>query len=200
MVTNSEPSLGQDEARAEMVALSAGRLLAEDHLHVLEAAAVALEHELGARDAGAVLAVVARLGVGEIDDAAGGEVGRQQDVEQAALAAGGDLRHALQDGGESLPSLPTRRMRPGRSVTSSRPSGRKGMPHGCSSPLAKVSTLILLGLRRRRRIGDRRRLPAPSPRAANVASGADCEVALGLLAQSSGASPLDCLFAAFGAI
>src|SRR5205814_5720061 len=46
---------------------------------------------------------------------------------------------------ESLSSLETRRMRPARSVTSRRPSGRNCNPQGCSSPLAKLSTLILLG-------------------------------------------------------
>ncbi len=35
----------------------------------------------------------------------------------------------------------TMRSRPGRSVTSIRPSGRKAIPHGCSSPLATVSTV-----------------------------------------------------------
>src|SRR5262249_12334774 len=45
-------------------------------------------------------------------------------------------------GGESLPSRATMRRRPGRSVTSMRPSGRNASPQGCSSPSATVSTLI----------------------------------------------------------
>ena len=82
-----------------MIAAIGGGLLAEDDLHVLEPRAVALEHELGARHAGAVLAVAARLAVRQIDDAAGRKVGRQQNVEQAALADRGHLRQAVEDGG-----------------------------------------------------------------------------------------------------
>ena len=43
-------------------------------------------------------------------------------------------------GGESWPSAETMRMRPGRSVTSILPSGRKASAQGCTRPLAKVCT------------------------------------------------------------
>src|ERR1043166_4201483 len=43
-------------------------------------------------------------------------------------------------GGESWPSAETMRMRPGRSVTSNLPSGRKASAQGCTRPLAKVCT------------------------------------------------------------
>src|ERR1043165_3170880 len=43
-------------------------------------------------------------------------------------------------GGDSLPSRVTTRRRPGRSVTSIRPSGRNASPHGWTSPRATVST------------------------------------------------------------
>ncbi len=68
-----------------------GRLLPEYDFHVLEARTISLEDELGARHARAVLAAFARLAVREVDHAALGEVGRQQNVEQAALTDGGDL-------------------------------------------------------------------------------------------------------------
>src|SRR3954463_9551755 len=44
-------------------------------------------------------------------------------------------------GAVSLPSSVAIRMRPGRSVTSMRPSGRKANAHGCDSPPATVSIL-----------------------------------------------------------
>ena len=44
-------------------------------------------------------------------------------------------------GADSLPSGVAIRMRPGRSVTSMRPSGRKASAQGCDSPPATVSTL-----------------------------------------------------------
>src|SRR3569832_424212 len=43
-------------------------------------------------------------------------------------------------GSDVLPSLSTIRMRPGRSVTSMRPSGRKARDHGCSSRAVTVVT------------------------------------------------------------
>ena len=43
-------------------------------------------------------------------------------------------------GGEICPSSVTMRMRPGRSVTSIRPSGRNASDHGWASPLATVWT------------------------------------------------------------
>src|SRR5262245_39520198 len=46
-------------------------------------------------------------------------------------------------GGERLPPLATMRMRPARSVTSMRPSGRNAIAQGLARPLATVSTLRL---------------------------------------------------------
>src|SRR5262249_24072633 len=43
-------------------------------------------------------------------------------------------------GGDSFPSRVAMRSRPGRSVTSMRPSGRKASPHGFDRPRATVST------------------------------------------------------------
>src|SRR5690606_21160878 len=54
---------------------------------------VAVEGGVGGGGAGG--AVLARLGVGQVDAVAGGEVRRQGHVQQAALAARGDRRHAL---------------------------------------------------------------------------------------------------------
>ena len=45
-------------------------------------------------------------------------------------------------GSDTSPVLATRRSRPGRSVTSMRPSGRKARPQGWASPFATVSNLI----------------------------------------------------------
>jgi hypothetical protein len=44
------------------------------------------------------------------------------------------------NGGEICPSVVTRRIRPGRSVTSIRPSGRNASDQGLTSPLATVWT------------------------------------------------------------
>jgi hypothetical protein len=48
----------------------------------------------------------------------------------------------LPRGSDTRPSRSTRRSRPGRSVTSIRPSGRKARPHGCSRPWATGSARI----------------------------------------------------------
>ena len=85
----------EGETRAEMLVAVIGGGLAEDHPHVLQGARVALDGEARPRHAGAVAAAVARLGVGEEDRAALGEVWRQRHVEKAALAVRVDLRHAL---------------------------------------------------------------------------------------------------------
>ena len=52
-----------------------------------------------------------------------------------------DARDAAKRG-DTWPSVDTVRSRPGRSVTSMRPSGRKVRPQGWSSPRATVSTTI----------------------------------------------------------
>ena len=49
----------------------------------------------------------------------------------------------LPSGGDNWPARVTMRMRPGRSVTSMRPSGRKASDQGCTRPPAMVSTAIL---------------------------------------------------------
>ena len=77
------------QTRAEVLARAHQRLGDEDHLQVLEPAVA----ERGARDPGAVAAVA--LGrIGEIDHLVRGEGGIQRDVQQPALAAGVDRRHA----------------------------------------------------------------------------------------------------------
>ena len=79
------------EARAVVHGAVEGRQHAEDHADLIEAAAVVRQH--AARDAGAV-AAVARLGVAPEDRAVRSERRAQRDVEQPALAARIDRRHA----------------------------------------------------------------------------------------------------------
>ena len=55
----------EHKPRAEMVAADDLRILPEDHLHIVEAVSA----ELAARHRGAGFAVVARLRIGEIDEA-----------------------------------------------------------------------------------------------------------------------------------
>ena len=83
--------------------------------------------------------LVARLGVAPVDQLVLREARVERDVEQAALAAGVDRRQPG-DRLRQLPSVPTTRSRPGRSVTSILPPGRNAMPHGFSSPSATVTT------------------------------------------------------------
>ncbi len=72
---------------------AACRLLLEDHLHVLETAAVAFEHQLGARHRGC-RAALAPLGVGDEDELRRGEIAAQQHIEKSALAGNPCFRHA----------------------------------------------------------------------------------------------------------
>ena len=123
-----------------MVAAPDLRLLAEDHLDAVEAALA----EFPARHRGSG-AALARLGIGEINEAVRFEVGVDGHIEQSALPYGNDLRHAGEWLGE-LAVLRHEAQRPERSVTSILPSGRKASPQGCDNPVATVSTLIVPAL------------------------------------------------------
>jgi hypothetical protein len=79
----------EHESRAEMHAGGAFRLLAEDHLDVLQAIA----RQPAARDLGPEAGRIT-AGVGKIDEVVLGEAGMQRDVEQPALADGRDLRQS----------------------------------------------------------------------------------------------------------
>ena len=84
--------------------------------------------------------------VGEIEHAVLREVRMQADIEQAALAAGIDLGHAGQRRAFQL-AVGEDPSRPGRSVISIRPSGRKAMLQGCSrSWLSVTSRKLALAL------------------------------------------------------
>ncbi len=93
---DEEPALAvEDEARAEMGHADLLVALPEDHGHAGQL--VARQFAPGHRRA--VLACIftgAGLGIAQINEAAGREVGIEGDVEQAALAAGVDVRHARQ--------------------------------------------------------------------------------------------------------
>ena len=93
----------EDDPRAPMVRAGVGRLLTEDHLQVLERRAGAID--LRARDRGSGAAVAAVLGKAQVDHAIAGEIRIGKHVEQAALAAGENLRQP----GEGL-----RELAPGR--------------------------------------------------------------------------------------
>src|SRR3954470_2861861 len=67
------------------------RVLPEDDLHIVDAAVAELAP--GDCRSGAILA---RLGIGEIDELVFGKVGIESHVEQPALAFGEDLWHALE--------------------------------------------------------------------------------------------------------
>jgi hypothetical protein len=83
----------EGEARAEMDAAAHFRLLPEDHLRAIEGGRRVVEAAARHRRRGAALA---RLGEGEVDEAARGEIGRKGDVEQPALALRQDARHAFE--------------------------------------------------------------------------------------------------------
>src|SRR5690606_23938297 len=83
---------GKDDARSEVEVGGERGLLAEDHPHVREAAAIAGERETTTRDARAV-AAVARLGETEKDLLRGREVGRERNIEKSALAGRVHLGH-----------------------------------------------------------------------------------------------------------
>ena len=101
--------------------------LAEDHLDCVEPGR-AFIHQPSARERGAP-APVRRLGVTEIDGVILRKAAVERDVEQAALARR-EYFGTPASAGESAPSLATMRMRPGRSVTSMRPAGRKAIAQG----------------------------------------------------------------------
>ena len=86
------------EPRAEVIGRVHQRLGREDHLEVLQPAVA----ENGPRDAGAVAAIA--LGrIGQVDQPVRRELGIERDVEQPALAAGVNRRHALDRRGNQLP-------------------------------------------------------------------------------------------------
>ena len=115
------------DAAAEVIAARERAFLAEDHLHVVELRRLAVG-ETRARHRGAP-AARCRFGEAEIDRLVGGEVAVERDIVQAALAGRADRRHAGNRRRKLAVALTTRR-RPGRSVTSIRPSGRNASPHG----------------------------------------------------------------------
>ena len=53
-----------------------------------------------------------------------------------------NTRGTFPRGGDNWPLRETMRIRPGRSVTSMRPSGKNASDHGCTKPLATVCTEI----------------------------------------------------------
>ena len=65
----------------------------------------------------------------------------ERDIEQAGLAADIGFRNIAEAAPTVFRRAPTMRMRPARSVTSMRPSGRKASDQGCTRPPATVSTL-----------------------------------------------------------
>ena len=82
------PFAVEQQPRAEVAAGGCPSVGDEDHLHLLEAVA----GEAAAGDAGAGEPVLAERGIGEVDEAVGGEIRIEGDVEEAALALGPDLR------------------------------------------------------------------------------------------------------------
>ena len=81
-------------------------------------------------------------GVVEVERAVLREVPIRQHLEQTLRAARVD-RGQPASGADGLPSLPMMRMRPGRSLTMIRPSGRKWNEKAPVSPVATVSTVKL---------------------------------------------------------
>ncbi len=83
----------EHDARAEVQFRIPRRHLAEDHLHLLDAAFVRRQHALGERRA---VAAFARLGIAPVNRAIGGELRIECYVEQAALALEINLGQAFQ--------------------------------------------------------------------------------------------------------
>jgi len=84
----------EDQPRAEMNAAGQLGQLAEDHLEVFQPGSIITEP--AAADGRPGLAVLANLGVAQIDQAVLLERRRQPDIEQATLRAGEYVRHASQ--------------------------------------------------------------------------------------------------------
>ena len=101
----------------------------------------ACRHRAGARHRGAA-AAVGRLGIAEIDRAVSARSRGRATTSSKPPWPRAKTFGTPASGGDSLPSRVTMRMRPGRSVTSMRPSGRKASDHGCTRPLATVSTAM----------------------------------------------------------
>src|SRR5690606_1643250 len=87
------PAVGREgDDRAEMAARAPGQLPPE-HAEVLDPRGPVRLDQPAATE-GEAAAALARLGIAEIDEAAVREIGGERDVEHAALAVSGDLRHA----------------------------------------------------------------------------------------------------------
>ncbi|MNG85489.1 hypothetical protein D3C79_442480 [compost metagenome] len=89
----------EHQARTEVIALRELGLLAEDHREVFQSRTVL--GQLATADRCSGLAVIALLGIRQVDGAILGELRRQHDIQQAALAFGPDAGHAT-DGGADL--------------------------------------------------------------------------------------------------
>ena len=146
----------EDEPRAPMVRAGVGRLLPEDHLHVLERPAGGVD--LRARDRGAGAAVAAILGKAQVDHAIAGEIRVEKHVEQAALPARENLRQA----GEGLRELALGRHhpQPPRPLRHEHaPVRQEGEPPGVLEPARDRldDEVRLLGLHLQRLLRERRR-------------------------------------------
>ncbi|MNN08782.1 hypothetical protein D3C81_1216460 [compost metagenome] len=81
----------EHQPRTEMGAGGELGLLAEDHLEILQRAQVGRQPPPPDRRTG--VTVRPRLGIAQVDQAIGGELRRQDDIQQAALPLGVDRRH-----------------------------------------------------------------------------------------------------------
>ena len=122
-----------------MVTARDGWQLPEDHLKAFERRARRVQPTAAS---GRRRSALAGLGIGEIDEAVLGKL-RDRARHLRGRPGPAHRRAARRRAGAILaPSADTMRSRPGRSVTSMRPSGRKVRPQGWSSPRATVSTMI----------------------------------------------------------
>ena len=102
------------------------------------------------RDARAGAALAAILGEAQIDEPVLREVRDRAPRREGRPGRGPRRAGTPWSGSESVPSAATMRRRPGRSVTSMRPSGRKARPQGfCRSRATVSTTTSTLSVRRR---------------------------------------------------
>ena len=158
---------GEHQARTVMAAAADLGPLAEDHRHVLQGIAdqPAARHR---RADAAGLGAAARFGIGQIDPGAAGEIGVQRHIEQAALAAGIDGRHAA-DGGQCAAAVGIAAHQGAGLLGDQQAAiGQLGQAPGTGQIAAQGAQL---GRRRRCRRGRRRRRCGPGLGAATTTAG-----------------------------
>ncbi|MNY26496.1 hypothetical protein D3C86_1603500 [compost metagenome] len=137
----------EHQARAEMYAAGQLRQLPEDHLETFQPALI--RRQLGAPDRGAGVLAVTGLGIGQVNPAVRGKLGRQGHIEQPALASGINSRHALDRLGQFALQADQAQTSGPLGDQQTLPIGQKGQAPGMLQPgdqLADLQAAVFAGV------------------------------------------------------